>query len=84
MKPSPSAMARELDDEVVILHVPSGEYFSLNPVGALIWSHLEQGSDTSAIVEAITTEFDVDEDTAARDLDTLLTQLAAADLVEAE
>ncbi len=81
MKRSDAAMARTVDDEVVILDVPSGRYFGLNDVGALIWDLLDGDHDRDAIVEAITAEFDVDRPTAAADLDSLLAELTEAGLV---
>ena len=82
MRASSDAMARTVDDEVVILHVPSGEYYSLNPVGAFIWERIEAGTDRDALADAVSSAFDVDREIAAADIDALLTDLAAAQLVE--
>jgi hypothetical protein len=75
-------MARTVDDEVVILDVPSGRYFGLNDVGALIWDLLDGDHDRDAILDAITDEFDIDRPTAASDLDSLLAELTGVGLVE--
>ena len=82
MRRSDAAMARTVDDEVVILDVPSGRYFGLNDVGALIWDLLDGDHDRDAILDAITAEFDIDRPTAASDLDSLLAELTGAGLVE--
>jgi hypothetical protein len=74
-------MARTVDDEVVILDVPSGKYFGLNDVGALIWNLLDGDHDHDAILDAITSEYDIDRTTAADDLDGLLADLTEAGLV---
>lgn len=81
MRRSESAMARTVDDEVVILDVPSGRYYGLNDVGALIWDRLDGTTDRTALVDAVTAAFDVDRDTAGRDIDTLLDELYDAGLV---
>ena len=81
MRRSDHAMARELDGEIIILDVPSGRYFGINDVGALVWGLLDGSCDRDAIVDAVTAEFDVDRDTAAADLDALLDQLVDAGLV---
>ncbi len=81
MRRSDHAMARELDGEIIILDVPSGRYFGINDVGALVWGLLDGTRDRDAIVDAVTAEFDVDRDTAAADLDALLDQLVDAGLV---
>lgn len=82
MRRSDAAMARTVDDEVVILDVPSGRYFGLNDVGALIWDLLDGDHDRDAILDAITADFDIDRPTAASDLDSLLAELTGAGLVE--
>lgn len=74
-------MARELDGEVVILDIPSGRYFALNDVGALVWECLEHDVDRSALVAVVTKAFDVDEQTASVDIDALLGQLTEAGLL---
>ena len=81
MKRSDTAMARELDGDVVILDVTSGRYFSINDVGALIWDRLEHDTDKDTLVEAVTSEFNVDKDTAKADIDALLDQLTEAGLI---
>ncbi len=81
MRRSDHAMARELDGEIIILDVPSGRYFGINDVGAVVWGLLDGTHDRDAIVDAVTAEFDVDRDTAAADLDALLDQLVDAGLV---
>ena len=81
MRRSDHAMARELDGEIIILDVPSGRYFGINDVGAVVWGLLDGTRDRDAIVDAVTAEFDVDRDTAAADLDALLDQLVDAGLV---
>lgn len=82
MKRSNAAMARTVDDEVVILDIPSGRYFGLNDVGALIWELLDGDHDRDDILDAITAAYDIDRTTAAGDLDTLIAELTGAGLVE--
>jgi len=81
MRRSESAMSRELDGEVVILDIPSGNYFAINDVGALIWDRLEHDTDRTSLVEVVTAEFDVDRDAASADIEALLAQLIDAGLV---
>jgi hypothetical protein len=83
MKPtvSPDALVAHLDNEVVLLHAGTKEYFRLNETGQAVWRLLEQGLDVDAIVERIVAEFDVAPDTAAAEIDRLLGELAQADLL---
>jgi hypothetical protein len=42
--------------------------YSLNPVGALVWEHLDGSQDLDAIKNRIAAEYDVADDKAERDL----------------
>ena len=79
---SEAVMVRRVGDEIVILDVNSGQYFGLNEVGAFVWDLLESESDRDAIVAALTAAYDVDAAQAAADVDDLLRDLAARDLIE--
>src|SRR4051812_19047380 len=50
----------DLDDEVVLLHLHSGTYFGLNPVGVDIWSRIQTGERVSEILEYLLTQYAVD------------------------
>ena len=82
MRRSPQAMSRQLDDEVVILDVPSGRYFSLNAVGVVVWDRLADEATIDDLVDAVTAEFEVDPDTARSDIDGLVASLTEAGLLE--
>ena len=77
-------MARTLDDDLVILDVPSGRYFELNDVGALVWEHLDGSTTVEDLIDRVVADYDVDRDTAARDVQDLLGQLIEAGLVVSE
>ena len=51
---------------------------TLNDSGALLWRTLEGGADRAALLAALTSEYDVDEAQAARDLDKFLSSLQIA------
>ncbi len=51
---------------------------TLNDSGALLWRTLEGGADRAALLAALTSEYDVDEAQAARDLDEFLSSLQIA------
>jgi hypothetical protein len=82
MKRSDAAMARRVDDDVVILDITSGQFFGINDVGALVWDLLEHDTTRDVLVEAVTAEFDVDSKQAGDDIDALIAQLSNAGLVE--
>jgi len=72
----------DLGGEAAILHLTSGTYYSLDPVGARIWSLLEQPIQVRALRDHLLAEYDVPPDRLERDLLALLEQLAAASLIE--
>lgn len=55
----PDAAASRVGDETVILHLGSGVYFGLDPVGTRIWELLEAPQDIAALTSRLQAEFDV-------------------------
>ena len=74
-------MARRLDDDLVILDIPSGRYFELNDVGAIVWEHLDGSNTVDDLVDRVLDEYAVERDTASTDVQDLLGQLIEAGLV---
>ncbi len=73
---------RKLADQMVIVDPRGGVLHTLTEVGCFAWQQLEQGVDTSAaLVAAITTEFEVDDEQAGQDLNQFLQQLQDKELV---
>ncbi len=71
-----------LDDEVVVLDVQEGAYFVLNPVGARIWSLIQEPKTVGALIDALLEEYDVEEDRCAREVTDLLQDLARRKLID--
>jgi Coenzyme PQQ synthesis protein D (PqqD) len=74
--------ARRFDDEVVVLDLGAGEYYSLDAVGAAIWEQLKGGRSAEEIVEFLLATYEVDEPTARADALRIIEDLLAARLVE--
>ena len=68
-------------EDVVILGVDAGRYYSLNPVGARFWELIQQPTSIAAAAAAITTEFSAPLATVEQDLIELAGQLVQAGLV---
>jgi PqqD family protein of HPr-rel-A system len=64
-----------LDGEAVLLHVKTGQYFTLNQSGTRIWQLIEQHGSLEAVKHALCSEFDVDGDTAEADIAELVARL---------
>jgi hypothetical protein len=81
MKRSQTAMAREVDGELVVLDIPSGRFFGLNDVGKLIWDRLEDSSSIEQLIDAVVADYEVDRDEASEDVNDLIGHLVDAGLV---
>lgn len=74
----------DLAGEAAILNVKSGIYYGLDPVGARIWTLMQQPRAVAEIQNAITGEYDVEPSQCARDLRALLEKLLAEGLIEVQ
>jgi hypothetical protein len=72
----------DLAGETVVVNLSSGRYYGLGTVGQRVWTLLTQPRPVHELRDAIVADFDVDPDTCADDLVTLLEQLAREGLVE--
>lgn len=65
VRPHEEVVDTKLDDgEVVLLHLDSRTYYSLNPTGERIWQGLKEGLTLREISRRLQEEFDVDQDKA--------------------
>lgn len=70
-----------INNEVLLMHVDSGCYFTLLGTGPRIWELLERPSQPDGIVDAIQSEFEVDEVTGREETLAYLSELLEAGLV---
>ena len=75
-------ISAELEGETVVLHLPSGTYFGLNPVGSSVWRLLGRPRSVRQIQEALLEEFDVEPPPCQRDLLVFLNQLWSERLID--
>jgi phosphoribosylformylglycinamidine (FGAM) synthase PurS component len=75
-------VSSSLAEEAVILDLKSGKYYGLNPVGASIWSLIQQPITVAQIKAALLAEYEVDAETCEQDLQTLLQDLLSNGLIE--
>lgn len=84
VRPAPNVVSQEVEGELVLLDLDGERYFSLEEVGARVWALLgEHDGDVEHVVATMLGEFDVDEVTLRRDVETLLAQLRERGLVVA-
>jgi Coenzyme PQQ synthesis protein D (PqqD) len=78
----PQVVDTELDDgAMVLLHLDSKTYFSLNLSGERIWQGLKQGLSLREISQRLQEEFDVDQENANRSVLDLVNELCEQKLV---
>jgi hypothetical protein len=73
-----------LAGESVILNLKNGIYYGLNPVGARIWSLIQERKRVEEVRDQIIEEYEVDRDVCERELIALLANLEENGLVDVE
>ena len=64
---------RNVNDEIVILNLKSGEYFTLNDVAQCIWKAITDEKSVEEIKVKIIDEYDVSTERADRDFEEFIT-----------
>ena len=81
----PDVVWRDVDGEIVLLNVVTGQYFGLDEVGSRVWALLQADGETGATLDAlrdrVVAEFDVTPAGAQEDLRVLFLQLVEQQLV---
>jgi hypothetical protein len=80
----PAVVAEVVDDEVIIINLDTGTYYTLGGAGVLAWAALEQGAtpvETAEMVQAA--HPDVEPSVAFDSVEALLADLMAEELIEA-
>jgi hypothetical protein len=69
------------DDEVILIHFPSGKYFRLDAPGRVAWAAVERGATSADVAAALRASFEADEPEARSSADAFLSSLAGHGLV---
>lgn len=72
----------EVDGQVVLLAVESGEYRAANPTGSRVWGMLEKPWVVSALVAALVEEFEVTPEQCEREMLAFLEKMRVDGLIE--
>jgi hypothetical protein len=73
--------ARTIGDETIVLDLQSSKYFTITGVGTRIFELLAEDISVDDLVGTIVEEYDVEADTARRDIDAFLDRLRHAELL---
>lgn len=72
-----------IEDKVVLLDMDEGRAIMLNEVGSHIWTTLANQKTKDELVQDVVTVFDIDEDTAKKDVFSFLNEMIKKDLIRA-
>ena len=76
VRPHSQVVDTKLDEgEVVLLHLESKMYYSLNPTGERIWQGLKEGLTLKEISRRLQEEFDVESNSADKSVLDLVNEL---------
>jgi hypothetical protein len=78
---APNVIHETFDDEVIIVDLDTGTYFSVNQAGSDAWTLLVAGSTPAEIVDALLARYDGPRAEVERETRSFLDELLARDLV---
>jgi hypothetical protein len=84
LQQNPNVLFTELDDGTgVLLHLDTKFYFALNRTGVFVWKAVREspGCEAPALAKKLTEAFRVDIETATRDIDSIVAEMLADDLL---
>ena len=76
-----SVTVREVDGEILVLDLRSNQVHQFNPTASFIWKRCAEGQTSQAIAAALAGEFEVDEETARRDVEETLGRFLSLNLL---
>ncbi|MBV0913039.1 PqqD family peptide modification chaperone [Anianabacter salinae] len=74
-------LATNLGDEIVMMDLESGAYFNMKDTALRIWDLIETPATLGALIDTLSTEYDVDRETCAKDVKTFIAELQGAEIV---
>jgi hypothetical protein len=70
-----------IGDEIVVMRLDTGDFFSLTGTSAAIWQLIDGKRDRAALLEALAEDYDADAPSIADDLDEFIKALAEQGLL---
>ena len=84
-KVSEEVLSSKIDEEVVLMSIEAGYYFTLDPIGSRIWKLLSEKPYTlEGLVQALLEEYEVDEATCRADVQAFIDEMSEKNLILSE
>ncbi len=84
LRKNPRVTWRPLEGECILLHLDTGFYYTLNPSGRFLWESLDGQKSVAQIHQALLEEYEIDGDSAKRDLLQIVDDLIKEDLISVD
>jgi Coenzyme PQQ synthesis protein D (PqqD) len=81
-RPRPDLKARVVDGETVLLDRAGGRVHQLNATATFVWSKLDGAASAEEVAAAVAEAFEVEPQTAVRDVNALLDQFRTLNLLD--
>jgi glycerate kinase len=78
-----SFVETEVDEELVLMRIADGDFFSLEGTARAVWQAIDGSRDREAIVDHLAAEFSAPSEQIAGDTNAFIDELVAAGLVTA-
>lgn len=78
---SPAIVSEHFDDEVIIVNMSRGHYYSLRGSAAVVWQGLEAGTSKDGLLAYLASTYATDEAELSKPLNSFLDQLVDEELV---
>ena len=79
---NPELLSVEMDGDLVMMSIESGNYFGVSGIGPSIWSFLETPKQFDEVVNEIVENFEVEPELAAADLHKFVAEMAQNGMIE--
>lgn len=81
LRHSEHVIAQRSGSDVVLFHMESGEYYSLNELGAMIWELMDGRRPIGEVADVLETEYDAPRELILEDCRELIASLMKNDLL---
>jgi hypothetical protein len=78
---SPTVVSEVFDDEIIIIHLENGTYYSLDESGAAIWKSLQQGVSIAELAACVATSYAVSSEEIEHTVQQFMKELAQEKLI---